>query len=114
MISVKGATEATLYYAVMRCRNGELGRALEISINKPDDKVALGGLLGFSCSSLDGLIERAAERLRKSANLKTLSHPVYKREEGYLCKREPVPEGFLLYFRKEYRKRRTKIIENID
>ncbi len=75
---------------------------------------------------LDRLIDEAARAFARDAVIKTLDESFfrkYRREvfikdaknNPFLCKRYwPAPDGVLQYFRKELRKRRQKLIEEID
>ena len=65
---------------------------------------------------LDKLIDEAARSFSKDAAIGTLDESFFiKSYEKFGCKRyHPVPKGILQYFRKELRKRRQKLIEEID
>lgn len=64
--------------------------------------------------NLDTAIDEAAAVFAKDAVIRTLERPRFGQSWTDRLREYPVPEGVLQYFRKEYTKRRQKLIEEVD
>lgn len=63
---------------------------------------------------LDAAVDEAAAVFARDAIIKTLEKPRFDQEWSDRIREYPVSEGVLQYFRKEIKKRRQKLIEEID
>ncbi len=64
--------------------------------------------------NLDTAIDKASAVFARGAIIRTLEKPGFGQQWSDRLREYPVPEGVLQYFRKELRKRRQKLIEEID
>ena len=64
--------------------------------------------------NLEFAIDRAATVFAQDAVIRTIEKPRFGHVNSDRLREYPVPEGVLQYFRKEYKKRRQKLIGEID